>query len=155
MSAQIIVTGDKELDAKLASLPNKVQRKIARSALGKAMTLLLKEAKKKAPVGTTGALKSSLGRRFKRITRQGITQAKVGIDVGKRKSGATQSLTAPHGHLVALGTKQRFTKTGASRGRMPADDFFAQAHQSRREAVIDIMEKTIRERLQFEWERHQ
>src|SRR5512144_387477 len=102
MSAAIIVTGIRELDRKLSGLPDKVQKKIARSALSQALTIEVKAMRAAAPVGATGALKESIGKRLGRNRRKGISEAKAGINVGKRTKRNTRR-QAPHGHLVALG----------------------------------------------------
>lgn len=172
MSVSIIITGDKELDAKLAALPEKTQKKYARSALSQGMTIVAKAAKRAAPVGPTGNLRRAIGKRFKRIKQEGITQAKVGINVGKRaKLGTTESGktkfagdSAPHGHLVALGTKPRYTgartyrvkggtrtkETGnprAYRGVMPANHFFRQATESVASQVETKMIEVLRKKI--------
>lgn len=150
MSADIITTGIKELDTKLKALPEKVQKKIARAALGQGMTILRKAIIKEAPVGPTGNLKQSIGKRFKRLKKEGYTEAKVGINVGKRKAGMAKMTRAPHGHLVALGTQQRQTKSGANRGVMPANDFVKRATASCENAVVDKIITVIRKKLDAE-----
>jgi HK97 gp10 family phage protein len=125
MSVSIIATGIRELDAKLKALPEKVQKKIARSALSQGMTIIAKAGKKAAPLGPTGNLRLSIGKRFKRNRQAGVTEAKVGISVGKRASKTNRA--GAHGHLVALGTRPRFHKSGKSTGVMPANEFFRRA----------------------------
>lgn len=145
MSADIVLTGDVRLNALLKALPENVQRKYARQALGRGMTILVKAAKAMAPVGETGALKASIGKRFKRDTRSGVTTAKVGINVGR--AAAKTYRRTPHGHLVALGTGERVTKDGKSTGRMPANSFFRDAANSVepqvKAKIIDVLWQKI------------
>jgi HK97 gp10 family phage protein len=147
MSVSIVVTGITELDMKLANLPEKTQKKFARSALSQGMTIIRKAAIKAAPRGPTGNLRKSIKSRFKRIKQLGITQAKVGLNVGKRRD--TDKTVAPHAHLVALGTVERFNKSGASRGVMPANSFFRRAtdsvHSQVEKKMADILLKKVTE----------
>ena len=147
MSVHIIVTGDAKLDLALAQLDTRAQKRIARPAVIRAMTFLKKKIKKAAPVGPTGNLKKSIGSRFKKS--RGVTQGKVGIDVGeaaKRK----YDVSAPHGHLVALGTQQRTTESGANRGKMPANDFVSDTIDGNWGATQALMKRVIEEKLEKE-----
>lgn len=82
----ISVFGDKELQAKLADLTPKVQRKIVRSALRQGAKRVRDEARRLAPVDT-GALKKSIKVRAARNLRRGSfgiailtgTRAELGI----------------------------------------------------------------------------
>jgi HK97 gp10 family phage protein len=137
--AKVSITGDKALDRKLASLSTKGSRRARTAAVKAGMTAVARGIRSEVPVGETKALKKSIGSRVakaKRGANKGTTQAKAGVNVGK-KSGKQ----APHSHLVALGTEDRYTgerswkrkkggvgkrATGnkrAYRGAMPADDF--------------------------------
>lgn len=119
-----VITGVKELDRKLRRLATKDEKKISRKAVGKALTPIARAIRALAPVGKTKSLKKAIGKSFKKNKRKGVTEAKAGVNVGKkvrRKDGSSGS--APHGHLVTIGTSNRYTKTGASRGRNRANDF--------------------------------
>lgn len=104
--ARKFITGDEELESALKSLADKTADKIAKAAVGAGLNVLVKAMRKEAPVGATGAVKKSIGKRFERNKKTGIITAKAGVNVGKRtlkKIGRE----APHSHLVILGTKRR------------------------------------------------
>lgn len=64
--------------------------------------------------------------------------------------------TGNHAHLVDLGTKQRFTKKGLNRGKMPATFFWTDARISEEklasQAVYDGVNEAI-QRIQSRFER--
>lgn len=136
--ANFSITGDKKLDRALAELGKRDASVARRAGVRGAMTIIARGIRSEVPVGKTKALKKSIGSRMakaKRGPNKGTTEAKVGVNVGK-KSGKR----APHSHLVALGTKERWTGTRtwknkggtvtkstgnprAYRGEMPSNDF--------------------------------
>lgn len=149
MSAHIIETGIAELDLALAKLDERTQRRIARPAVSRGLTFLKRKIRKAAPVGPTGNLKDSIGTRFKKDRRKGMTAGKVGIDVGK-KAKEDNEVNAPHGHLVALGTQQRTTARGANRGKMPKNDFVSDTIDGNWGATQSLMVRVIEEKLDKE-----
>lgn len=121
MAAAISITGDKALDRKLATLSTKGSRRARTAAVRAGMTQIARGIRSEVPVGETKALKKSIGSRVakaKRGRNKGTTQAKSGVNVGKKKAKR-----APHSHLVALGTDRRDTESGRDRGVMPDNDF--------------------------------
>lgn len=78
-------------------------------------------------------------------TRKGELKAKVGMNVGMRKYDKRR---APHGHLVALGTKKRRTSTGANRGVMPQNTFVRDATLSVSSAALTAMEQGIKKEFE-------
>ena len=149
MSTQIVVTGIAELDLALARLDDRTQRRIARPAISRGLTFLKRKIRKNAPVGPTGSLKKSIGTRFKKDRRKGMTSGKVGIDVGKKAKDQSE-VNAPHGHLVALGTQQRATASGANRGKMPKNDFVSDTIDGNWGATQSLMVRVIEEKLDKE-----
>jgi hypothetical protein len=153
--ARKFLTGDKELEATLRKLADKEADKIARSALGAGLTALAKAEKKAAPVGKTGAVKASIGKRLERKKRSGVIVAKAGINVGKQTKKKQRTGRAPHSHLVALGTKQRTRKTIGGKfsyitkptekqlntGVMPKNDFIKRAATGATGSVMSAMHK--------------
>lgn len=143
-----VITGDKELEATLATLADKAADRVAKSALGAALTVAARAMKKAAPIGQTRTLRDSIGKRNERNKRNGIHTAKAGINVGKRKKkpDAGKVINAPHAHLVALGTQRRQrTKLGGlfagiknptqeqlSTGVMPSNPFIKRAYEASR-----------------------
>lgn len=122
--ARKFITGDAELEAALRSLADNAADKIAKSAIGAGLTVLVNAMRKEAPVGATGAVKKSIGKRFERNKKTGLVTAKAGVNVGKRTSNKI-GREAPHSHLVILGTKRRKRQTIGGRFgfiRNPTDE---------------------------------
>ena len=73
----------------------------------------------------TGTLRGSMGAGSRGTT------VRVG-NLSRRipNTGAAVWAGSPHAHLLAFGTADRFTRTGASRGRGPATDFMTKAAQA-------------------------
>jgi len=129
MSANQVVTGERKLDRQLKQLGDKTAKRINAAAIRSGMAVVRKAVKAETPRGPTGNLKRSIGARFKKKRTTGIYEAKVGGNVGKRSKESTtrggkvrKANAAPHAHLVLLGTSERFNKSGASRGTMPANN---------------------------------
>lgn len=101
--ASMKVTGIKPLMKRLKMLPARVQRKVLRPAVTKAATPVLKDAKKRTPVGTgidpDGQERPNLRKtlkktRAKMAKRSGAVYVVIGPEAGK----------APHAMLVHDGT---------------------------------------------------
>jgi hypothetical protein len=161
-----ILTGDKELEATLRTLADKAADRVAKSALGGGLVVTAKAIRKAAPVGETGNLKAGIGRRLEKGKRGGAFVAKAGVNVGKRTkaektAGRLAKQRAPHAHLVALGTKQRFRKTiggkfsyikeptasQLSSGAMPKYEFVSTAAKSVQSAARAAMRKRAEKAL--------
>lgn len=141
--------------------------RIARSALGAGASVVRKEMRRNAPEGPTKNLKKSIGSRLVRNRRKFVVQAKTGINVGKRtkKQIATRGKThrAPHGHLVALGTKPRVrnriggkfswvtspTRAQLSTGKMPANSFVRDTSRSSLSRARQAMASKAREKIKL------
>lgn len=122
------ITGVKELDKALRALAESKIKKVARSAISKAMRVIAKEIKKQIPPKYKG-LKKAIGSRFakpKTGNQKHITMARAGAAVGitkaKQKKAAEQEksrrqgakkpgvgLSANNIHWAILGTKDRRT----------------------------------------------
>jgi HK97 gp10 family phage protein len=154
--ARIFLTGDKKLEATLKRLADKEADKIAKSALGAGLTVMVSAIRKAAPVGPTGNLKAGIGKRLEKGKRGGAFTAKAGINVGKRtKAVLSRKNFGPHAHLVALGTKARIRKSiggkfgyitnptpsQLSTGTMPKNPFVKHAASSSKTAVRAAMRK--------------
>ena len=81
-----------------------------------------------------GNLSSSFG---KKIDKKSGKKIYAGF---KRPKGA-------HSHLVDRGTKQRFTKAGASRGKMPGSKFWTDAVMDSKPQQTTIMSDAIKDAL--------
>lgn len=116
----MIVKGYKELYTVLQQLPLALSHEVIGKANVDAAKPLIEREKELVRVDK-GVLKESIGAvrsSIKRASNLGETR------VGPRRRGGKKGY---HGHLVEFGTKERKTKKGASRGRMPAFPFAAPA----------------------------
>ena len=164
--ARSFLTGNKEIEALLKKMADKEADKISRSALGAGLSVIAKAIKKAAPVGPTGNLRNSIGKRLEKGKKGGAITAKTGINVGKRtkKEKTAGKLTtgrAPHAHLVALGTVARnrksiggkfsYVKTPSeqqlSTGTMPANPFAKVAASSAMASANAAMVKQAKKAL--------
>lgn len=131
----------RSIDKMLAELPKAMGKAVLRKSLNKAGRVIRNEAKQNAPVGETGNLKKSMivstklhGRKVK--SRQGVIVF-VGAD----------HMEAPHAHLVEFGTAPREHKSGKSTGQMPANPFFRNAWDAKKDEAMKVLTKSIEEEL--------
>ena len=104
------ITGMKEIDSKLRHLSGRAARTIARKAVNAGSAELVKGIKADTPKGPTrknethrpGALKRSVGKRFKKGRKSGLYEGKAGYNVGKKRSNRN---FAPHAGPAAVGGK--------------------------------------------------
>lgn len=147
------ITGVKELDDRLARISDDRQaKKLGRRAVLKPLRMIAASIKTEVPPATTPGhtnqrIRASIGQRFGKNRRKGIVEAKAGVSVGKRrpriqKKDIEVERIAPHSHLLALGTVDRYTgartyrvkfgkrtrttgKPRRFRGRLRPNDFVA------------------------------
>jgi HK97 gp10 family phage protein len=114
---KVSFTGVKEIDAVLKGLPLQLNHKIMGQAHADAAKPLIDRAKLLAPEGPTGNLVDSIG-----VEKTGFAKAtEIGqVAAGPRRGGRNKGYA---GHLVEYGTKARFNKRGAYRGKMTAKPF--------------------------------
>lgn len=144
----VFVTGQRELIyqlKKIAAAP------IARNALNDGAKILVSAIRQEAPRGKTGNLRKGISERWVRARYDYVGTKKIGVNVARRPTRNEADHVggyAYHGHLVALGTKPRFTKTGASRGVMPSNDFVGRGYRKASATVVSVMTARIRQDLQ-------
>ncbi|MCC6797718.1 MAG: HK97 gp10 family phage protein [Candidatus Hydrogenedentes bacterium] len=118
--SRLVLTGDKELIAKLNGLGGRVYRKVVARASRKAFAPVAKDAKAKAPK-ETGLLKKSMGVKQKRYPRAGRIITLVGPRTGfatdvtvNTPSGERTMRRDPvkYAHLVEYGTAPHSIKIG-------------------------------------------
>lgn len=152
----ITSTGFGELDAKLNQLATKEAMKVASSAIRKGMTVVAKAIKDEVKATfkiKSGNLYRNIGARLAKLGDPEKAAAKVGVNVGSAKQVAKQlGGSAPHLHLLALGTDERHTKkpvmlsTGKvmwphSTGKVNPNDFVARGFsKSESEATQKIID---------------
>lgn len=187
------VLGDKQLIAAFEALATKAQARAARRALSAGSRMLRDAIKSEVPEAKTKGhsnrnVRDGVGARQGRRRRSGEYEAKAGVQVGLRqrrgrvatslrsleraagsRRKSSRELVAPHFHLLALGTIDRYTgasrsttragrRTGLKnatgnprrfRGRMPSDDFVvrgtSKASASAQLEMLRIMREVIEE----------
>lgn len=133
MTMNIRVDADEVIHA-LDKLDGPESRKAMKGAVRKAGQFLKPKVKAEAPK-RTGALRKSVRAKTKK-TRDGYS-----------------SIVAPfarHRHLVIKGTKERFTRSGAFRGRMPANPFVDRAADRWEDAAIRVAEDELARSLDLD-----
>lgn len=140
----------------LAEKFRQLPKSLASAAIGAGVKRALKPAqdalKSMTPVGPTGNLKRGIASKAKRYPKTGSAVAIVGY----RKPGSskppkegTKRRNKPgdktqHQFLVEYGSKQRFTKNGANRGRMPASRPVQQASAAAMSQVKSTLESEMK-----------
>lgn len=111
-----ILTGYEEVDFALGSIqkPGTANR-IARSAIGKGLTVLARSMRSMAP---SRSFRAAIGRRNAIPKGKHLHVAKVGLNVNLRKPW-----WVPHAHLVILGTAERMrgNKLGSTERAQPGN----------------------------------
>jgi len=129
--------GMKELDRMLKQLPRSMSKTVMRNTLKKAAKPIQVEAKMNAPVGATGNLKDSIviSTKLKKGQRRAAMRlGEVVMYVGS---------TAPHAHLVEFGTVPRQQKGGKFTGQMPANPFFRNAWDAKKDEAYKILQTDV------------
>jgi hypothetical protein len=116
----------------LADKFRELPKSLASAAIGAGVKRAMKPAqdrlKSTTPLGPTGNLRRGVATKAKRYPQTGAAVAIVGYrkagSKGPPKEGTKRRNKAAdktkHQFLVEYGSKQRFTESGANRGRMPA-----------------------------------
>ena len=161
----VFFTGFEPMMKNLQQLESpKIRDRIIKEGLGSGLNRLRTAIRKEAPKGPTGILRGAIGRQVKKGKQGGVWFAKVGVNVGVKRASARR---APHGHLVALGTKQRsrrhiggrfsFLDAAAqkhplmlSTGKMPENDFVGRGYNKAIGKAMATLEKRIAKKLASE-----
>lgn len=140
----------------LADQFRQLPKSLASAAIGAAVKRAMKPAqetlKRTVPVGPTGNLKRGIATKAKRYPKTGAAVAIVGFrkpgskkppkEGVKRRNRAADK--TQHQFLVEYGSKQRFTKTGANRGAMPALRPIEQASRAAKSQVEGLLETEMK-----------
>jgi hypothetical protein len=139
-----------------------VAAKLSRTALRSGLAVLVREQKRNAPTVSISRKvgkgkrqraaklktpKRAIGSRMVRRRRAGIYVAKAGLNVGKAHG------RFPAAAAYAMGSGERRTKKGASRGKAPANKFISRTTEESRDVVEQFMFFRIKTRLPIEVER--
>lgn len=163
MTGKVQLTGFKELDAKLAELPDRIGRAAAVRGMKKASTVMKDEQERLAPVDD-GALAGSIVVKAKSRNLTGLAEFGQTLKAGgshkdavvalrdARRSGDSKGTritvnigpSAPHARLVELGTAPRFQKTtGKYVGIMPAQPFVRPAFDNQKGNALNAIKREI------------
>jgi len=156
-------TGFEDLDSILAELPDKVKKRVVRSAVGAQMAVMRKAVRRE--IGSTPGIspqlkrpmKAAVGSRYKRNRRTHVKEAKVGFGVGRQKGTAKRSgknkggvgINKRNAHWFAVGTKSRY-ENGAYRGRIESMDAVGRAVRNDAEISVGAARAKAYARLELE-----
>lgn len=153
MSSSVIVEGANALDATLQGVRDSVRKRIMRGAVNKALVIVAGEIRKSVPQAKTRGhsnrrIKKSVGYR-KYLAKPDLYSGKAGLRVGSTRNATI----APHAHFMALGTQERRTKSGASRGRVMPRGFVPQAYSRAQPKALEEMRKRFKKAVEREAEK--
>lgn len=139
---QVSVDGEKELIALFSELPKSVTDQAIKAAGKKALQPVAAMAKSIVESQSTdeGDLANSIIVSPKLSKRQRSRYVEKGLSAvfaGPSGKGAA------HGHLVEFGTRERFTKKGASRGVGPSEPFMRPAWDALQMRVLQTMREEL------------
>jgi HK97 gp10 family phage protein len=142
MSASMKISGFKELDALLQSMPGRLVGPGVDAGLRKALQPVAAAARSMAP--------GSLGGRIKIAPKIKASQmAKSLVKPGKGRRVMYVGLTAPHAHLDEFGTAPRYQKTKGNKyvGIMPPKPFLRPAWDAHKDKVLATLAEAVREEI--------
>ena len=164
----VFLTGFGPMMSRLEQLSSpRIRDRIIKAGLGAGLNRIRTAIRKEAPKGKLGSIKAAIGRQIKKGKQGGVWFAKAGVNVGLKKGGPKR---APHGHLVALGTEERFRKhIGGkfkylddaaqknqellSTGSMPANDFVGRGYNKAIGKALETLERRVEKKLESELKR--
>jgi HK97 gp10 family phage protein len=134
----LTITGGRGIAQTLAKLPKRTtERKVARAALKAATKPTVRAMRRGAPVDE-GDLKKDINSRT-------VTKSRHPIHIA-----VGTSPKAPHGHLIELGTDERFTESGARRGKVAPKPFASRAFDETKNKVVANLGRETSKRLSRE-----
>lgn len=126
----------REVTEALDKLDSRQSAKALKAAVRKGGQFLKPKMKPEAPKAS-GMLRRKVGSRVKK------SRGKDGFYAAVRSF-------APHHHLVVAGTRDRFTRSGAFRGRMPANPYVDRTADQWENAALDVAEQELANQLDLE-----
>lgn len=146
-----VIEGIKALEATLKGLRTSVQKRIMRNTVNRGLVIVAGEIRKSVPQAITPGhdmrrVKKSVGVKRQKAGRENYL-GKAGLGVGKNGQ------TAPLAHLIPLGTAERRTKAGASRGKITPRSFVPEAAAKSESKALAEMQKTFRKNFEKEAEK--
>jgi hypothetical protein len=149
-SNPVNVSGSEELQNQLEAIAQRVVPQAAKSGTVKSLGVIQKAIVQRTPRGKSKQLQKSIGKRLTKRDPE-FVEGKAGVNVGKNTgrgiNGGRYGTSAPHGHLVTLGTSERYTNRGAYRGQMAPNDFvnrgFYASQQQAARTLIDRVQESL------------
>lgn len=161
--AFMVVTGVKELDDRFQELGRKGMARVARSSIGKGLTVIKKAIQKAIPPAAkyadrghqTKTIRGAIGTSMKVSKITGQQEAKVGAAVGKKQSAIRAfvrpgkkrggvGISANNIHWYIMGTDRRYTRKKAYRGRMPQEPAVRRGAAASMQQANDVIIESIR-----------
>ena len=140
MTASMKISGFREIDALLQSMPRQIASQGVTSGLRRALQPVATAARAYAP--------GSLSERIRIApTIKAGQQPQSLAKPGKGRRVMYVGATAPHAHLVEFGTGPRYHKGGKFVGIMPPDPFLRPAWDANKDEVLANLAETIREAI--------
>jgi HK97 gp10 family phage protein len=142
MSASMKISGFKELDALLQSMPGRLARPGVDAGLRRALQPVAAAARSMARGSLSKSVKIA-------PTIEKSQRAKSLVKPGKGRRVMYVGLTAPHAHLVEFGTGPRYQKTKGNKyvGIMPPNPFLRPAWDAHKDKVLATLAEAVREEI--------
>lgn len=145
----VAIEGIDEILKLLEELPKKVERKVTKRALRQAGNVVRDGMR--AEVDSIGYLSSNGKKRLKLATKPVFPKGSRGrkeVAIGAVYKG--QKNIAPDAHWYELGTDERFTKSGASRGRIEMSPFMRPGYEKTKMQALEEMREIYLEEIEAE-----
>lgn len=126
MSGRVVVTGLRELIAQFDAAPREMR--------DQGMVIVREETEQAA---------KDIAAQYPRKTGNLKSRVRTSYPASNVLVGVVRS-AAPHSHLYEFGTRQRATRSGANRGRMPGDSVTPVIAQSRRRRMYRRLAELLR-----------
>ena len=131
------LTGDRVVDARLASMGKKAKRNMPRKAMRKALAVGRKAARARAPKAT-GRLRKSIVTKV-RIFRDGVMMGRLFV----------KSPFSSMAHLVEGGTAPRIVKkTGRFVGQAPAQPFMTPTYENMKKTTVALFRFELKQLIE-------
>lgn len=137
MTISIKVDSD-EVEKALDKLDAKQSAAALKKAVAAGTKYLKPRVKAEAPKGKTGTLRKKVGTRTRK---------------SRQHAGAYYSVVrsfAPHHHLVVAGSRDRYTRAGAYRGRMPTNDYVGRVANAHETQALNAAEAELARQLDLD-----
>jgi HK97 gp10 family phage protein len=140
MTASMKISGFKEIDALLQSMPRQLAGQGVASGLRRALQPVAQTARSYAPGSLSGRIRIA-------PTIKAGQQAQSLAKPGKGRKVMYVGATAPQAHLVEFGTGPRYHKSGKYVGFMTPDPFLRPAWDMHKDEVLANLAQAIKEEI--------